>query len=417
MSRKIKKADNLSSVEILQSRKNNQRNKMLNIIRSHTDVSRANLKYLTHYSMTTVLSTVDEMIKSGYIYEETCNTVRVGRKPVWLRLNPNGGYFIGLEFNRNLMTSIVMNFRCEEIYRDKHEIAANEKNRDSIILLIKEMLHKAIDFLGEEKNKIIGAGIGVPGYIDKETGTALEYKHLAGWTNVPIKKIVEEEFHIPCYMENNVNVMIYAYKWLVYHGKCEDMILVSIRTGARTVIVSDNHPISSPSGYMGELGHIRVRNGSRLCECGRIGCLNSEISDVAIVNKITEGLKIQRFKELAQLIGNDPDKVTMDVFIRSVKEGHSDSLQLLDQSAAFLGETLAVLVNLFAPTKLVLYGSLASIGTPFISPLKKYIKQDAIKVNYDRLDVEVSSFGEFLGAKGAATYVMQEAFPFVEEDI
>ena len=113
-----------------------------------------------------------------------------------------------------------------------------------------------------------------------------------------------------------LNVVIFAYKWLVYGGKCEDMLFVSIRTGARVIPIINNQPVRGTCGYSGELGHVKVSGGSRICSCGRYGCLNSEISDVAIVNKIIDGIKVGRFREIAEAVQGDMDKVTMMSFIK-----------------------------------------------------------------------------------------------------
>ena len=153
-----------------------------------------------------------------------------------------------------------------------------------------------------------GIGIGIPGYSDANRGIAISYSHLKDWKNIPVKDILEKEFHVTCYMDNNVNVMIFAYKWLVYGGKCEDMLFVSIRTGARVIPIINNQPVRGTCGYSGELGHVKVSGGSRICSCGRYGCLNSEISDVAIVNKIIDGIKVGRFREIAEAVQGDMDK-------------------------------------------------------------------------------------------------------------
>lgn len=402
---------------ILENRKYYQRNKMLSIIRSNEDISRNDVKKITAYSMTTVLSTVDEMISDGLLYEEECSDVRVGRKPLWLRINPDGGYFIGVEFNRNRMHCVVLDFTCKLIFSREQEIDNRSLNAELVIELIKNLLYEALDFLGEKQKKVIGIGLGVPGYNDTKAGLSISYNHIKGWTNIPIKKIIEDEFSIPCYMGNNVNVMIYAYKWLVYHGKCEDMLFVSIRTGARVMPIINNQPVSSAYGFPGELGHIKIKGGSRLCACGRYGCLNSEISDVAIVNKIIDGIRVGRFKEISEMIQGDMDQVTMSVFVESVRRGHEDSVNLLRQIAGFLGDTLSMLVNIFAPRKIVLYGELAAMGDVFLDDVRNHVREDILKENSKGLEIVASEFGRNLGAMGAAALVLQEAFEFVEEQI
>lgn len=400
---------------ILENRKYFQRNKMLHVIRSEADVSRNDVKKITAYSMTTVLSTIDEMISDGFIYEEQCSDTRVGRRPVWLRINPEGGYFIGIEFNRNWMYCVILDFTGKQIYSQGHAIEKKDKNAEQIICLIVGMIQEALAFLGEKKDKVIGIGLGVPGYNDTRTGVAISYSHLKDWKNVPIKKIIEEKVHIPCYVDNNVNVMIFAYKWLVYHGKCEDMLFVSIRTGARVMPIINNQAVSSAYGFPGELGHVKIKGGSRLCACGRYGCLNSEISDVAIVNKIIDGIRLRRFQEIFEMVNGDVEQVTMSTFVESVRRGHEDSMNLLRQVGGFLGDALGMLVNIFAPRKIVLYGELAGIGDLFLDIIRSHLTEDVIQENQNGLEIVASEFGRDLGAKGAAALVMQEAFAFVEE--
>lgn len=97
---------------ILENRKNYQRNKMLSVIRLHENISRNDVKKITAYSMTTVLSTIDELIQEGLVYEESCNDSRVGRKPVWLRINPEVDIF--WESNLTGMQFIVLLWTLQE---------------------------------------------------------------------------------------------------------------------------------------------------------------------------------------------------------------------------------------------------------------------------------------------------------------
>lgn len=405
----------MSNESILENRKLYQRNKMLSVIRSNENVSRNDVKKVTAYSMTTVLNTIDEMIRDGLIYEEQCNDVRVGRRPVWLRLNAEGGYFIGVEFNRSKIHGAVLNFTGKTIFDCEQTIQKEHKKAAEVIGLIKGVVRSALEFLCGKEDRIIGIGLGIPGYSDKHAGIAVSYNFFDEWKNIEIKKLMEEEFGIPCYIDNNVNVMIYAYKWLVYRGKCEDMLFVSIRSGARVIPIVNNQPVSSNYGISGELGHVKIKGGSRLCSCGRYGCLNSEISDVAIVNKIIDGIRVGRFKEIERMTNGDENLITMSVFVESVRKGHEDSLRLLNQIGVFLSDALGMLTNIFAPRKIVLFGELAELGNLLLDQVRELVGQEAIEANSAGLEIVASEFDRNLGAVGAAALVMQEAFEFVEE--
>lgn len=388
---------------------------MLSVIRHQDNVSRYDVKKATAYSMTTVLSTIEEMLKEGLIYEEHCEEARVGRRPVWLRINPDGGYFVGVEFNSRLMHCVLLDFTGKVIYTKENNISNSLNDAAAVVNLLKENVRCALDLLKEKKGKAVGIGIGVPGYSDKRKGLAIVYNHISGWNNVPLRKMVEEEFCLPCYMENNVSGMIYAYKCLVYNGKCEDMLFVSVRTGARVMPIINNTPVSSINGFPGELGHVKVGGGSRICSCGRYGCLNTEVSDYAMVSKIKDGIRVGRFQEIVDMVKGNLENITIVTFVNSVMQKHVDSLHLMEQAGGFLGETFSMLVNIFAPRKIVLYGELARIGEPFLSILREKVRDNAIKENYQGLEILACEFGRDLGAIGAAALVMEEEFNFVEE--
>ena len=109
------------------------------------------------------------------------------------------------------------------------------------------------------------------------------------------------------------------------------------------------------------------------------------------------------------------DKVTMMSFINSVREGHADSLKLLDQVKGFIADILSMLVNIFAPRKIVLFGELAELGDILLDGVRERVSENIIKENSNGLKIMASEFGRNLGAMGAAAMVMQNAFEFLEE--
>ena len=403
----------VESESIIQNRKHYQRNKILSIIRFQKTVSRNDIKNLTAYSMTTVLNTVDELISLGYVTEKECEENRIGRRPVWLQLNPDGGYFVGIEFNAKKMHCDVIDFTGKVIYSKTREMSRKD-TQDQIIDKILDSIGQAKESLGEKSTKLLGIGIGAPGYVDKEKGIAKEYVHFEKWENVNLKVIIEKAEHIPCYIDNNVNVMAFAYKWFYFNGDCDDFIFMSIRTGARMIPVIGNQLIFSNTGFSGEIGHIRIVPSHSMCTCGQFGCLNTEISDFAVEAKIKEGIMIGRFPEIREMCHDDPEQVTMDIFIESVKQGHGDSVELMKSLAFYLGTALGMVVNIFAPKEIILYGELAKIGESFICEVQKVAEQGVIPENKKGFKVVSSRQGEDLGAIGAAALVMQEQFDFID---
>ncbi len=406
---------------IIHNRKLYKRNRLMEILRCSTqNLSRFDLKKMSGYSMSSVLDLTKEMIEEGLIYEEECEEARVGRKPAWLKINPLGGFYVGLEFNAQYMNCVAMdllgNILSKCTRKTVQEGTVHQVKAETIICQIKKMLENALAEL-PDRNKVIGIGLGAPGYVDQENGISYSYSRIPAWKNIFLRDIIEEEFGIPCHIQNNVSVMTLAYKWLYYNGNSSDFIFISIRTGIRMVTISNNRLVSGKDGFAGELGHIKVSEGGRICTCGRYGCLNSEISDTAIVSKIQEGFGVGHFQRILEIAGGDEGKVSIADYVRAVREGDADAIQLMRMTARILGRALALVVNILAPGEVVLSGEQFGIGEEFLHEIRMTLKEEAIVQNYKNLRIKKSDFGREIGAIGAASMVMEQYFSYQDMEV
>lgn len=403
---------------ILENRKYYQRNKVLDIIRYQEKISRYEIKKITSYSMTTVLSIVEELILNEYVYEKDCAENRVGRKPTWLYLNPKAGYFIGVEFNGLALHCNVLDFVGNVV----HASSLNMKFSDTKEIIINKLIssiEKSILFLKEKKDdiRIFGIGIGIPGYVNREEGIGIDYSYFKDWKNVPVRSIIETKFKYPCFVDNNVNVMALAYKNLLLKNHNEDFVFLSIRTGARIVPIINNRMVFSNFGISGEVGHIKIASKHNICTCGQFGCLNTEISDFAIISKIREGITTGRFQEIYQMANNDLNNINMQLFIDSVKNKDEDSLRLMEEVAEYLSIALGIIMNILAPKKIIVFSELTNLGKPFFDNIYKKLKNEVIAENLKGFELIASDMGKDIGAIGAATVVMSECFKFIEQTV
>lgn len=403
---------------IIESRKFYKRNKILEIIRKEKDVSKYYLQQQTSYSMTTIMSIVDELIDCGYIYESESNENKVGRRPVWLKINPTGVYTVGLEFNGNVMHCVLINMMGDVLVSNGVKI-----NRDdcleNIINLIFEQIQLTIDFLEEaEHKKILGIGVGVPGYFDDDSGIALNYSTIPAWKNVPIIQMIENRFNMPCYIENNVNVMAFAYRWMRQQTMPENYIFVSVRTGVRIVPVVKEKLVLSRSGSSGQLGHTKVMGRNRKCHCGKFGCLNTEVTETGIVSNIVEGYLVSRqYKNIIQSVNGDFTRINIDTITDAINKQDPEMDELICECAQRLGEALGIMVDIFSPQEIQLSGPIFRFGDYFLKQLSKSIKNNAIKENAKKLKIRLSHFKADVGAIGAATLVLEENFESIDEKI
>ena len=399
-------------------RKNNTQNRILHIIRSKGKVSKMDIKKISRYSMVTVLDTIDAMVERGLVYYAEKVNTKSGRKPTYITLNPQGGYFLGLSFNATEITLTMLDFCGGTLDFEKMTLESRKLSVEYVLgqlyLLLEDMLGRHRDI----REKIMGIGVGTPGYVDELNGLCIFYPHIAQWQNIPLKALLEERVpDIPIYVENNSNAMALAYKWLCPEGADTTSIIVSIRSGVRMSCLISNVLYRGKNFTAGEIGHIRVNGGSRYCPCGKQGCLETEISEKAIVEKILEGVRVNRFINLWEMAGQDETRVDMNLFIESVRRGHPDSIALLDELCDYLGDTVTQIVNMFNPSNVFFNARISDLGDIFYDRMNAIVRERAIFVALDGLTLAPVAFGNKTAAIGAATIVMERELSFVDATI
>lgn len=396
---------------LVEQRKDQKRNQILSLIRhSRQPLSRFDIKKLTTYSMTTVSNTITELLQQGFIFEDVCSeNNRMGRKPIFLHLNPDGGYFVGVEFNIQNMHCAVLDFCGKSVY----ESSCSTSSYTSVYQFIDQLeaqIQGCFSYLGHRKDKVLGIGLGLPGYIDIENGVALHYIFIKDWINIPIIEIMEQRLKMPCHIINNVSTMGLAFKWLDTYWQKDDFVFVSIRTGARSILFVNGEPYLGKNCGSGELGHIKVPGCTRLCECGQYGCVNSEVSVLSICSKIEEGIQEGRYMRIQEMARCSSEGISADLLVDAALEGDPESIGLIRESAHCLGYALANVVNLICPPGIIISYALCRAGELFMAPLREAAKQASVDDNYRNMTFSPSPYGNHIGAIGAATLVLEENF-------
>lgn len=361
--------------------------------------------------METVLRIIAELIEGGFIFEESRSDSRIGRRPVSLFIDPKGGYFVGIEFNSQRIQGVLLNFAKEQVHGAALPVGQGDDARsleEKVVSLIRRML----DALPEKGKKALGIGIGLPGFFDPETGVSLSYDFLPFWKNIPIKKIIEEHFSLPCFVENNAVVIAMAYKWLLAGESKEDFLFVSVRTGVRAVMCYSGQFIFEGKSYAGQLGHVKIPGSNRLCSCGEQGCLNAEVADPGIRNKMIEMMLHRRLAGIFEPLNGNLDGATIDALKDAVLRDDPDAAELVRDSALKLGHCLGIMVDILAPEYIVLSGKLVSTGNIFTDAVEKGIRQNTINGNGSKIRLVSSALEDNAGAWGAAVLALLRLYDF-----
>jgi predicted NBD/HSP70 family sugar kinase len=186
------------------------------------------------------------------------------------------------------------------------------------------------------------------------------------------------------------------------HAKgLRNFVLVSVGMGIGSAIFSNGYLHSGRDGLAGELGHTTVIENGGLCSCGNRGCLELCSSATAILARIRSELEHGVSSGLRDEIGDDLDKLSVELVVAAAKDHDRLSERVLSEAGTHLGTALATVVNLLNPEMVILAGMIPQVGCEILlGPLLYNLRQRALPQGVKDLPVVVSKFGEEAAALG-----------------
>lgn len=285
-----------------------------------------------------------------------------------------------------------------------------EQGPDGVIDRISAMIHKCQADVREElgdEHEILGIGIGSPGPLNRKTGVVITTPNLR-WRNVPIRDRVSEAAGLPAALDNDANCAILGESWLGAAQGARYVVGLTIGTGIGGGIVLDGEVFHGAVDVAGEFGHMTINIGGRRCGCGNYGCLEAYASGPAIAARAVEGIEANSETVLPELVDGDLSQITAETVYRAATEGDGLALDVVKDTARFLGAGVATLVNIFNPEVVVVCGGVTKAGPGLFGPLVDEVKRRAFKPGWESCRVVPGELPGIAGVLGAAgTYKIE----------
>ena len=271
----------------------------------------------------------------------------------------------------------------------------------NITQCIKDLMNEA----GIDKNSLEGIGFGFPGQIDCDNGVVRILPNIPGWINVPIAEIMQKEFNVPVKVDNDVRCMALAESTYGAGQGCKNLICITIGTGIGSGLIINGKLVRGASNAAGEIGHIKLEmHDGLLCGCGDSGCFEAYASGPSIVAMAKDyvlGGKSAKFRELAGSV----DAITPAIVAKAAEEGDVVAKKIFERMGEYLGIGLASVVNLLNPEKIVIGGGVADAGDILFEPLRKTLKDRAMPIQGEAVEVVHASLGNTAGIIGASLLI------------
>lgn len=384
---------------------------ILFILLWHEPVSRVRIAQLSGLSTTTATNLIGELLENGIVeeggFEHADQQRSVGRPRVALRLVPSARYAVGVHIGVGSLHVAVTDLFARPVYSLSHEHVIDQPAQQ-VLDDIGAMVEQAISGSGVDHTSIVGVGVGASGLVDLATGVNVLAPNL-GWRDVPIRDHLSAGIGLPVTVDNNVRAMALAESMFGAGPDTGVLAFVYARIGVGAGFVLDGQLYRGGAGA-GEIGHVTLlANGGEECRCGNTGCLETLVSEPAIIRHAHEIAATEPGGILAKHLA-DGDKPDIERIFDAARAGDVATCAMLDRCAYYMGIGLANLVNTLSPEMIVLGGIYAQGKDVLFPTVEKTLRECSFANLGDHIRLQTPAFGQETGMVGAATLALRAFF-------
>jgi glucokinase len=237
---------------------------------------------------------------------------------------------------------------------------------EHLLAAIIDRVEAALADAGGTIRDVIAVGMGVPGRVDPVSGEVANAVNLNLEQPFALGPRLAECFGRPVYLENDARVAaLGAYRLVSREAPLRHMAYMNIGTGISAGLVLKGELYRGANGLAGEIGHIVVEPGGRLCACGLHGCLETVASGSAIDRLVAE--------QLPAAAGEvRPNAVTL---YQQAERGDPAALAIVRQVSGYLGRALHWIIMAYDVERVVLGGGVTRAGAAFLDPILEELSQ------------------------------------------
>lgn len=389
---------------------------ILKRVRERPGFSRVALARELQIAPSTVGNYVGRLIQEGFLSEYPAvpenGEIEAGRPATALRLNPDGGHFVGVDFEARNIMAMSVDFSDTPL-KHAHDTISES---DSVPQILKKIEDSIAAVLPEGHSKLLAVGIGAPGLVDPASGTALEYKYIQNWRNVPLTAPLAEKFGVPVYIENTIRSMALAEMWFGQGRGERDFVCVGIRSGIGAGIIAGGQLQRGSACRAGEIGRWRFLWPKSammrfFMQEGATANADVELQEVASVRAILGALERARLSRAKTVLSSVPAPLKFADIVRAAQLRDALTTQILDVAAETLGQAVSQLALALNSSKVILAGPLTLLGDTLLNPLRARAEELLHASGADLPAIVNSTMGEYSGALGAAALGVHEWKP------
>lgn len=390
-------------------RKNSIKIKTLELIKNSNGISRSELAKELDITPAGVGKVVNRFLENGIIEETSVGVSTGGRRPLILKINEKKiGEILGVSLAPRFIQIVLGDISGKILKSKKYSLKKRLLEKEHNIL---ELTEKLIEREIKKNRDISIISVVMNGMVDSENGISIFSPHY-NWKNINLKKRFENRFRVKVFVENDVRAMALTEK---IFGSCKEnqnFVVMNIGDGVGGSIFLNDAPYHGYGSISGELGHMVVRrNSSEKCSCGKKGCLETEVSNVAIIKKITSQIKLNNYSSLKNIL-IEKGALTINDILKGVAEKDMLTFNIVIDAINMIATAIDGIISVINPEKIVLFGEIFQ-NRFFFETLVNEIKKVTLDEQY--YEIKKSEFSKNIYEIAPLAVVSYKIFKEMED--
>ena len=323
---------------------------VLNLVREHQPISRADLARRMRIGRGVVTSIIQELIDDGTIYEGATGHAARGRRPTMLYVRTNDRLVVAVDLRFSRAFLMLSDFAGTQIALESFETIYDPP---ALVAELTSRIHRLLEAHGAA-GRCEGIGMVVPGMVERATGRVLLAPQL-GWRDVDVCDDLARGTGLPVHIENAPMACALAQMWLGQRGNSSDnFVYVTVSDGVGAGIVLNGQLIRGANNQAGEFGHLSLDPAGPQCLCGALGCWEAYTSNQATLSRYLG-------RELTPLWGgavSQPASLTIDDLIARARGGDQRATRAIEATGHYLGVGIGGIINALNPSQVFVGGEI-----------------------------------------------------------
>ncbi|WP_312744727.1 ROK family protein [Sphingobacterium multivorum] len=325
-----------------------------------------------------------------------------GRRPLQFAINPALNFYIlTISTDQHFSTFTLTDLNQQTIIEHR-DVPLELKSSNSADLLLDE-IESILELSGIQRDKIIGIGLSIPGFVNSELGVNESYPH-----NHPlyrIKSSIEAKYQISTVIENDSRCIAIAEKEFGSAKDIDHSLIINLNWGVGLGIIINGSVFKGESGFAGEFSHIPLSDDNTLCSCGKRGCLEVEASLDAAIRSTETDIQNNEYSIYSTFVKSKLNKI--DALIEASNMGDQIAINNLGKIGYMLGKGISTLIHILNPKQIIVSGRGAELGRILNPQIQIAINEFCIPEIAKTTNVQMSSLNKHAQIKGTAAIVVE----------